>query len=215
RQRVNQLIHRFLETETIPVNRRPGGALDEGTGNLVLQLHAVFDLDSVLPKKKIEDVVGTHILHTTIYRILLRNDLIEENMKENRQRKWVRASGITRCPSGRGGGKRLGLIAFMDDASRLITCYGTFDRPTTENAISVLEKGFKEYGIPDEILTDLGTQFVAPRNCEESRHTFKEYLPEKGIRHIVGGVRHLQMNGKIGRFFREGERRVQKFGSVE
>ena len=90
RQRVNQLIHRFLETETIPVNRRPGGALDEGTGNLVLQLHAVFDLDSVLPKKKIEDVVGTHILHTTIYRILLRNDLIEENMKENRQRKWVR-----------------------------------------------------------------------------------------------------------------------------
>ena len=55
------------------------------------------------------------------------------------------------------------LIVFMDDASRRIMCYGVFDNATTENTISVLKKGFEEYGKPDEILTDHGTQFVAAR----------------------------------------------------
>ncbi|MHC1630671.1 MAG: DDE-type integrase/transposase/recombinase, partial [Methanoculleaceae archaeon] len=49
------------------------------------------------------------------------------------------------------------LIAFMDDSSRLITCYGVFDRPTTEYTIQVLEQGFLDYGTPREILTDNGS----------------------------------------------------------
>ncbi len=51
-------------------------------------------------------------------------------------------------------GEEKWIIAFMDDASRLVTCFGVFDEATTENTIKVLEKGFAEYGIPDEILTD-------------------------------------------------------------
>jgi len=35
------------------------------------------------------------------------------------------------------------LLAFMDDASHRIMCYGIFDKATTENAISVLMKGFQ------------------------------------------------------------------------
>jgi putative transposase len=49
------------------------------------------------------------------------------------------------------------LIAIMDDASRLITCYSIFDSTTMENVITVLEKGFRKYGISNEILTDHGT----------------------------------------------------------
>jgi hypothetical protein len=55
------------------------------------------------------------------------------------------------------------MIAFMDDASRLIICYSIFDSATTKNTIKVLKKEFKEYSIPDEILTDL-EQFVATKN---------------------------------------------------
>lgn len=64
----------------------------------------------------------------------------------------------------------------MDDASRLITCYGVFESPTTENTIKVLERGFTEYGMPDEILTDHGTQFVSSRNSENAKHKFKNFL---------------------------------------
>lgn len=225
RQRIYQLIHRFLESEIIPKNRKPGRKpkeIDDNTEDLVLQLYQVFDLGPVLLEKKIEEVVGIHIPHNTIYRILRQNGLIEENMKKKRQRKWVRFEREHAMSLWQGdwkhltvNGRSIWLIAFMDDASRLITCYGTFDAPTTENAILVLEKGFKEYGIPSEILTDHGTQFVASRNREDARHTFKEYLQEKGIRHIVAGISHPQTNGKIERFFGEVERRIRKFGSVE
>jgi len=225
RQRIYQLIHRFLDTETIPVQNKPGRKsqeIDDGTENLVLQLYDSFDLGPVLLEKKIEEVVGVHITHNTIYRILLRNDLIEENMKKKKQRKWVRFEREHAMSLWQGdwkqltvNGKKVWLIAFMDDASRLITCYGTFDAPTTENVITVLEKGFREYGTPREILTDHGTQFVASRRPEEARHTFKEFLEEKGIQHIVAGISHPQTNGKIERFFGEVERRIPKFGSME
>ena len=111
-------------------------------------------------------------------------------------------------------GEEKWMIAFMDDA-RLITCFGVFDEATTENTIKVLEKGFAEYGIPDEILTDHGTQFVPSRKRDEAKHRFREFLAENGVRHIVARVKHPQTNGKIERFFGEVERKVERFGSVE
>ena len=84
-------------------------------------------------------------------------------------------------------GEEKWMIAFMDDA-RLITCFGVFDEATTENTIKVLEKGFAEYGIPDEILTDHGTQFVPSRKRDEAKHRFREFLAENGVRHIVARV---------------------------
>ena len=90
-----------------------------------------------------------------------------------------------------------------------------FDSPTTENTLSVLQQGFAEYGTPREILTDHGTQFVAACNREHAHHTFKEFLDQNGIKHIVATVKHPQTNGKIERFFGEVERRIGKFGSVD
>jgi putative transposase len=107
------------------------------------------------------------------------------------------------------------LIAFMDDSSRLTTWYGVFDSPTTENTLSVLRQGFAEYGVPREILTDHGTQFVSARDRELAHHTFKEFLNQYGIKQIVTTVKHPQTNGKIERFFGDVERRIEKFGSID
>jgi len=93
------------------------------------------------------------------------------------------------------------LIAFMDDSSRLITCYGIFDSPTTENTLLVLRMGFAQYGVPRKILTDHGTQFVSARDRDNASHTFKEFLDSYGIKHIVARIKHPQTNGKIERFF--------------
>jgi len=73
-------------------------------------------------------------------------------------------------------GTKKWLVAFMDDSSRLITCYAIFDSPTTENTITVLTRGFREYGIPREILTDHGSQFVSVKNREHVHHIFGEFL---------------------------------------
>ncbi len=112
-------------------------------------------------------------------------------------------------------GRERWLIAFMDDSSRLITCYGVFDRPTTEHTIQVLEKGFQEFGVSREILIYNGSLFVSSRNQETADHTSRTFLAYHGIRHIRARIYHPHINGKIGRFFGEGERRTPRFGSVE
>jgi putative transposase len=81
-------------------------------------------------------------------------------------------------------GSKKWLIAFMDDSSRLITCYGVFDSPTTENTLTVLNQGFHMYGTPREILTDNGTQFVSARNREQAHHKFGEFLVHHNIKRV-------------------------------
>ncbi len=79
----------------------------------------------------------------------------------------------------------------------------------------MLKRGFREYGIPSEILTDHGTQFVAAKSREKAKHKFKDFLAENGIRHIVARINHPQTNGKIERLFGLMEQRLHLFDSVE
>ena len=158
--------------------------------------HKEYDLGPVHLEKKIEKIHGIHIPHNTIYKVLLKH-VGEENMKKKKQRKWVRYEREHSMEMWQGdwklvniNGEEKWVIAFMDDASRLITCYGVFDEATTENVIKVLEKGFAEYGIPDEILTDHGTQFVPSRSRDEAKHRFKQFLAEHGVKHIVARIKH-------------------------
>jgi len=72
-------------------------------------------------------------------------------------------------------GEEKWIIAFMDDASRLVTCFGVFDEATTEK-LSSAEGWLRKYGIPDEILTDHGTQFVPARSRDSASHKFKEFF---------------------------------------
>ena len=43
----------------------------------------------------------------------------------------------------------LRIIAYLDDASRLIVGYGVFDEATTENALKVLKEAMNNYGKPE------------------------------------------------------------------
>ena len=116
--------------------------------------------------------------------MLLSHGLVEINTKKRKQRKWVRYERDHSMSLWQGDwkefelkGKKQWVIAFMDDSSRLITCYGVFDSPTTENTVAVLLlQGFADYGTPREILTDHGTQFVSARETECSPHV--QRVPE-------------------------------------
>ncbi len=225
RQRIYQIIDSFKEIQEYPKLKRPGRKLqiiDPKTEELILLSYHANNLSPTHLEKKIEETHGIHIPHNRIYRVLLFHGLVGINMKKRKQRKWVRYERDHSMSLWQGDWKEFTMndrkkwvIAFMDDSSRLITCYGVFDSPTTENTLAVLNQGFAEYGSPHEILTDHGTQFVAARDREQARHTFKEFLKQHGINHIVATVKHPQTNGKIERFFGEVERRIDKFGSVD
>jgi putative transposase len=225
RQRIHTLIRYYKQTGTIPFLQPSGRKtirISDEEISLILESYALFSLGPVLLEKKIEIDHGIHIPHNTIYRVLLCHGLIEVNLRKRQQRKWVRYERKHSMSLWQGDwkefeydGTKKWVIAFMDDSSRLITCYGVFDTPTTENTLSVLLQGFAEYGVPREILTDHGTQFVSARDRENAQHTFKAFLELNGIKHIVARIKHPQTNGKIERFFGEVERRIGKFGSVD
>ncbi len=104
------------------------------------------------------------------------------------------------------------LVAYQDDASRLIVGHGVFDRATAENAASVLESAVSRHGKPASVLTDHGSQFYA---SEEPRirgsAAFEKKLVQLGISHRLARAGHPQTNGKLGRFYGELQRKLPIF----
>jgi putative transposase len=148
RQRVYQLITSFNDHREYPHLKRPGRKpqpIDERTEEFILESYPAHKLGPTHLEKKIEETHGIHIPHNRIYRVLLSHDLIKINMKKRKQRKWVRYERDHSMSMWQGDwkeldidGSRKGIVAFIDDSSRLITCHGIFDSPTTENTIAVL-----------------------------------------------------------------------------
>lgn len=225
RQRVYQLINTFRESGEYPLLGQSGRKpqpINDRMEEFILETYHANNIGPTHLEKKIEKTYGIHIPHNQIYRVLLTHGLVEINMKKRQQRKYIRFERDHSMSMWQGDwneldfdGSKKWVVAFMDDSSRLITCYGVFDSPTTDNTITVLNQGFQEYGTPREILTDNGTQFVSARNREHAHHKFKEFLALHNIKHIPTSIKHPQTNGKIERFFGEVERRIAKFGSID
>lgn len=93
--------------------------------------------------------------------------------------------------------RRVYLVAFMDDHSRFITSYGLHASQSTALVLEVLRAGLTNYGTPQEILTDNGTQYVTWRG----KSAFTKELDKRGIRQVVARPRHPQTLGKIERFW--------------
>lgn len=93
--------------------------------------------------------------------------------------------------------RRVYLVAFMDDHSRYIVSYGLHASQSTALVLEVLRAGLTSYGVPQEILTDNGTQYVTWRG----KSAFTRELEKRGIKQIVARPRHPQTLGKIERFW--------------
>jgi len=89
------------------------------------------------------------------------------------------------------------MISYLDDRSRFITGSVKIWNPTGENALLVLDRAVKKYGVPKQILTDQGTQFK-PARGEIS--AFDRHCTELGIEHITASVRRPTTCGKIEAF---------------
>jgi transposase InsO family protein len=93
--------------------------------------------------------------------------------------------------------RRAFLVAFMDDHSRFIVGYGLHASQSSALVIEVLRASLAAYGIPEEILTDNGSQYVTWRG----KSAFTRELEKRGIKQIVAAPRRPQTLGKIERFW--------------
>lgn len=93
--------------------------------------------------------------------------------------------------------RRVYLVAFLDDHSRFITAYGLHGSQSTPLVIEVLRAAIAAYGVPGEILTDNGTQYVTWRGKSQ----FTRELEKLGIKQIVAKPKRPQTLGKVERFW--------------
>ena len=93
--------------------------------------------------------------------------------------------------------RRVYLVAFLDDHSRFITGYGLHASQSSALVLEVLRAAIAAYGLPAEILTDNGSQYVTWRGKSQ----FTRELEKRGIKQIVARPRRPQTLGKIERFW--------------
>ena len=94
-------------------------------------------------------------------------------------------------------GQRCYTLDIIDDHSR----FAILVEPNTAatGALDFLKQAFREYGLPDAILSDNGTQFAGFKNGITK---LERYLMDLDILPIHGRVMHPQTQGKIERFHR-------------
>jgi len=100
------------------------------------------------------------------------------------------------------------MISFQDDHSRFITGSVKVWDPTGENALRLLEKAVRKYGVPEQVLTDQGTQFK-PARGETSE--FARHCQIMGIQHITASKRRPTTIGKIEAFHKAYENEAHLF----
>ena len=207
-RRVNQIYKQYRETEEIPKLRKPGRPKKELTEEELEAIKETYEeyrcnaivLQTILKER------GYRISKNKIHEVLKMNGYAKEEENKKKRKKWIRyerkhSMELWHADWFYYNGKWI--IAYLDDASRLITGYGVFENATAENAIKVLREAMDNYGKPESILTDRGTQFYASGGEKKVKGVskFEKFLAENGIRHIVGRVNHPQTNGKIERFY--------------
>jgi transposase InsO family protein len=93
--------------------------------------------------------------------------------------------------------RRVHMTAFMDDHSRFIVGYGIYATASGALVLEVLRAAIASYGVPEEILTDNGSQYVTWRG----KSAFTRELEKHGIRQVVASPRRPQTLGKVERFW--------------
>jgi transposase InsO family protein len=96
-------------------------------------------------------------------------------------------------------GRKLYPVGILDDHSRFLIGLWLVPDQSDECILDCWIAAAREYGLPQQTLTDHGAQFGMERRQSSA---FRTYLTACGVRHIQGRVKHPQTQGKMERLWR-------------
>lgn len=170
---------------------------------------------AVILESRIEGKHKIHIPHNTIHMVLKHAGYAKDEPKKQKRRKWVRYErehSLSLVHTDWHESKVVPgkwVIAYLDDASRMILAMDEYDHATTENSVKTLRKAMKTaepYGGIRQLLTDNGSQFLKE---------FNKAIEGSGIEHIYTRVNHPQTNSKIEKFYDTYNKKRSLFKSLE
>lgn len=185
---------------------RPETVLNRNAEIIIFDLRKRFGygacmIEQILRKK------GFSISHRQIHKLLVRNGLVEPNIKKQKPRKYVRyelpnPNDMWHTDWSYDPFTKKQISVYIDDRTRLITSFGLFKRATAKNTVALLKSGIAEYGKPKSIMTDHGSQYYANRpDAKQDNTQFRIALNALGIKHYLARVNRPQTNGKVERWF--------------
>jgi transposase InsO family protein len=146
---------------------------------------------------------------TSIYRALVRNGLIQPKARRRPKtsyRRWERARPMELWQLDIMGGiwlsdgRELKAVTGIDDHSRFCVTAGLIERANARAVCRVFTQALERYGTPEELLTDNGKVFTGRLGPHPSEVLFDRICRERGITHLLTGVRCPTTTGKIERF---------------
>jgi transposase InsO family protein len=145
----------------------------------------------------------------TIYRVLVRNGLVEPQARRRRKTAWRRwqrerpmqlwqldvMGGLVLADGGEGK-----LVTGIDDHSRFCVAAGVIQRATARAVCRVFTAALARHGIPQELLTDNGKVFTGRFGPNPGEVLFDRICRENGITHRLTAPKSPTTTGKIERF---------------
>lgn len=157
---------------------------------------------------------GIHISHSTVYRILNSNGLVN-NLEKPRRKKtyksWSRKHPNSLWQTDLCIYKNKWLSSFLDDHSRFLVGTELFRNGYASNIVNQFEFLVQEFGRPREVITDHGAQYYSVRRGSSA---FQNFCDDQGIEHILGGIGKPTTLGKIERFHRTFRELYPKFNDL-
>jgi len=109
---------------------------------------------------------------------------------------------------------RIYLISVLDDYSRFIVAHTLVTTAEAQNVIDVFKAAVEAHGLPNQVLTDRGSQFHAWRGMAH----FEELLGNLHVEHLLAKPQSPQTSGKIESWHRNIQRELMRqveFETVE
>jgi transposase InsO family protein len=145
----------------------------------------------------------------TIYRVLLRNGLVEPQARRRAKtawRRWQRERPMQLWQMDVMGGLQLAdggeakLVTGIDDHSRFCVAAGVVGRATARAVCRVFTQAMASHGVPEELLSDNGKVFTGRFGPNPGEVLFDRICRENGITHRLTAPRSPTTTGKIERF---------------
>jgi len=109
---------------------------------------------------------------------------------------------------------RFYLVSILDDYSRFIVAHRVCTTQTGDNITAVFHEAADSYGLPNQLLTDRGSQFASWKGIS----AFQEMLGNLGVEHILTKSQSPQCIGKLESFHRNIQKellRRQEFATIK
>ena len=149
------------------------------------------------------------VTRSTVYRVLVRNQLIEPRSRRRRRqdyKRWERPVPMqlwqldVTASAFLAGGREVKIVTGVDDHSRYCVLARAVLRATARPVCQAFIGAMAVYGVPEEVLTDNGTvftgRFIRPRPAEV---LFERICRENGITQRLTRPRSPTTTGKIER----------------